>query len=135
MANEAVIIELLGNGGDPVRFTVADGATIEKGTLLKLTDPRTAIASSADNDPFCGIAAAEKVASDGSVTLAAYTKGIFDLKDSGSGITVGATVNVGGANLVIASAAADLLTGSVVGRALETASAAEVIAVAVGVYQ
>ena len=135
MANEAVIIELLGNGGDPVRFTVADGSGIEKGVLLKLTDPRTAIASSADNDPFCGIAAAEKVASDGSVTLAAYTKGIFDLKDSGSGITVGATVNVGGANLVIASAAADLLTGSVVGRALETASAAEVIAVAVGVYQ
>ena len=36
---------------------------------------------------------------------------------------------------MIASAAADLLTGSVVGRALETASAAEVIAVAVGVYQ
>lgn len=135
MANEAVIIELLGNGGDPVRFTVADGSGIEKGVLLKLTDPRTAIASSADNDPFCGIAAAEKVASDGSVTLAAYTKGIFDLKDSGSGITCGATVNVGGANLVIASAAADLLTGSVVGRALETASAAEVIAVAVGVYQ
>ena len=135
MANEAVIIELLGNGGDPVRFTVADGSGIEKGVLLKLTDPRTAIASSADNDPFCGIAAAEKVASDGSVTLAAYTKGIFDLKDSGSGITVGATVNVGGANLVIASAAADLLTGSVVGRALETASAADVIAVAVGVYQ
>ena len=135
MANEAVIIELLGNGGDPVRFTVADGNGIEKGVLLKLTDPRTAVVSSADNDPFCGIAAAEKVASDGSVTLAAYTKGIFDLKDSGSGITVGATVNVGGANLVIASAAADLLTGSVVGRALETASAAEVIAVAVGVYQ
>ena len=135
MANEAVIIELLGNGGDPVRFTVADGSGIEKGVLLKLTDPRTAIASSADNDPFCGIAAAEKVASDGSVTLAAYTKGIFDLKDSGSGITVGATVNVGGTNLVVASAAADLLTGSVVGRALETASAAEVIAVAVGVYQ
>ena len=127
--------EILGNGGDPVRFTVADGSGIEKGVLLKLTDPRTAIASSADNDPFCGIAAAEKVASDGSVTLAAYTKGIFDLKDSGSGITCGATVNVGGANLVIASAAADLLTGSVVGRALETASAAEVIAVAVGVYQ
>jgi hypothetical protein len=132
MANEAVIIELLGNGGDPVRFTVADGATIEKGTLLKLTDPRTAIASSADNDPFCGIAAAEKVASDGSVTLAAYTKGIFDLKDSGSGITVGATVNVGGTNLVVASAAADLLTGSVVGRALEAASASEVIADTVG---
>lgn len=134
MANEAVIIELF-DGGRPVRFTVADGTGIEKGTLLKLTDPRTAVASSADNDPFCGVAAAEKVANDGSTTLAAYTSGIFDLVDSGSGITVGATVNVGGANLIVASAAADLLTGSVVGRALETAAASETIAVAIGVYQ
>lgn len=134
MANEAVIIELI-DGGRPIRFTCADGAGIEKGTLLKLADPRTASATSADNDPFCGIAAAEKVASDGSTSIAAYTCGIFDLKDSGAGITAGATVNIGGANLIIASAAADLLTGSVVGRALETAAADEVIAVAVGVYQ
>lgn len=131
MANEAVIIELLGNGGDPIRCTVADGTTIEKGTLIKLTDPRTGIATSADNDPFFGIAAHEKVASDGSTTLSCYTNGIFDLVDSGAGITVGAIVNVGGANLVVASAAADLLTGSVVGKALETASASERIAVRV----
>ena len=101
MANEAVIIELLGNGGDPVRFTVANATTIEKGTLLKITDPRTAIATSADNDPFAGIAAAEKVASDGATSLAAYTHGIFDLVDSGAGITAGERVSIGGTNLAM----------------------------------
>lgn len=136
MANEAVIIELMGQPkGMPVRFTVADGTGIEKGTICKMSDPRTAAASAADNDVFAGIAATEKVASDGSTTLGLYTCGIFDLTDSGAGITVGSTVNIGGANLIIASAAADLLTGSVVGKALETAAAGEVIAVAVGIYQ
>ena len=131
MANEAVIIELLGNGGDPIRYTVADGTTIEKGTLLKITDPRTASATSADNDAFGGIAAAEKVASDGSTSIAVYTHGIFDLKDSGSGITAGERVSIAGANLISKVAAADLLFADV-GIALETASASEVIAVLVG---
>ena len=131
MANEAVIIELLGDRGDPIRYTVANGTGIVKGTLLKVTDPRTAIATSADNDPFAGIAAAEKVASDGSTTLAAYTHGIFDLTDSGAAITVGERVSMAGANLISKVAAADLLFADV-GIALETASASEVIAVLVG---
>lgn len=131
MANEAVIIELLGNGGDPVRYTVADGTAVTKGALMKMTDPRTAVATSADNDPFAGIAAAAKVASDGATTLALYTHGIFDLVDSGAGITVGERVSMGGTNLISKVAAADLLFADV-GIAMETASASEVIAVLVG---
>jgi len=131
MANEAVIIELLGNGGDPVRYTVADGAGIAKGALLKITDPRTAVATGADNDPFAGIAAAEKVTSDGSTTLAAYTHGIFDLTDSGAGITAGERVSIKDTNKIAKVAAADLLFADV-GIALETAAASEVIAVLVG---
>lgn len=129
MANEAVCIET------PTRFrryTVADATGIAIGTLLKLTDPNTAIASSADNDPFAGIAWEEKTASDGVTEIVAALNGVWDVKDSGAGITAGAIVNVGGANLIITSAAADLLTGSVVGKALETAAASEVIRVAVG---
>lgn len=131
MANEAVIIELLGSGGDPVRYTVADGTGIAKGALLKISDPRTAAATAADNDAFAGIAAAEKVASDGALTLAAYTHGIFDLKDSGSGVTAGERVSIKGANTIAKVAAADLLFADV-GIALETASASEVVAVLVG---
>lgn len=131
MANEAVCIET------PTRFrryAVADGTTIPIGTLLKLTDPNTAIATSADNDPFAGIAWEEKTASDGITEITAAVNGVWDIKDSGTGITAGAIVSVFGANVIGAALAADLLPGSVVGKALETASASEVIRVAVGVF-
>jgi hypothetical protein len=131
MANEAVCIEAP-EAHEIMRYTVADAGAIPKGTLLKLSDPNTAAATSADNDPFAGIAIEEKVANDGITEIAAAVGGVWDLKDSGAGITCGAICNIGGANVVIASAAADLLTGSVVGKALETAGAAEVIRVKVG---
>ena len=53
VANEAVLIV---ESSLPVAMTVADGAAIEKGTVLKLSDPFTVAASSADNDIFAGIA-------------------------------------------------------------------------------
>lgn len=68
----------------PLNFTVADGTGIEKGTLLKLTDPRTAIAASARGDAIAGIAHKEKVASDGKVSLAVYRRGVFDMLLSGT---------------------------------------------------
>ena len=58
MANEAVIVELLGDQGNVVDFTVADGTAISKGTLLKVADDRTASAGTARADKFAGIAAA-----------------------------------------------------------------------------
>jgi len=129
MANEAVCIE---TPTEFRRYTVDNATGIAIGTILKLSDPNTAAASTADNDPFAGIAWEEKTANDGIVEITAAVNGIWDIKDSGAGINAGAIVNVGGANLIVASAAGDLLTGSVVGKALETAGAAEVIRVAVG---
>jgi len=132
MANEAVIIELLGEPkGHAIRHTVANGTTIAKGTLLKLTDPRTAIATSADNDPFAGVAAEEKTAADGVTNIGAFTFGIFDMTATAAGITVGERVSIGGTNLISKVAAADLLFSDV-GIALETFSASEVGAVLVG---
>ncbi len=133
MAHEAVIIELLGNQGDPIRYTVADGTGIAKGTLMYLSgDPRTIAASSADGQIFVGIAAAEKVASDGSTTLAVYTNGIFDLTDSSAGMTLGDACKLNGANLVAtADEAGALSTQEIVGTVLETAAANEVVAVRV----
>lgn len=131
MANEATIIELLGNGGDPIQYTVADGATIEKGTLGKLSDPRTAAASSANADICVGIAAADKVASDGSTKLAFYTNCIAELTVGGSAVTLGSRVMLSGANLICNAAAADVTLGKDFGVALETGSAAERIAVKV----
>lgn len=133
MANEAVIISLGPNGGNPIRFTCADNTGIEKGTLLKLTDPMTVAASSADNDVFAGIAAEEKVANDGSTSIAVYQEGIFDLYASNSTIVAGNEVTLAGANDIKVYTTLDDEKGYVVGRALETSAAgtAETIAVAI----
>jgi hypothetical protein len=132
MANEAIIIELLGNLGNVVRYTVADGGAIPKGTLLKINDDRTATASAADNDAFAGIACSEKVASDGQTTIGAYTCGIFGLKDSGTGVAVGNRVSIKAANQVaIVVAGADDLFSDV-GIMLETTAGGAVGAVLIG---
>ena len=54
MANEAV---LMFETHPAIPFTVADGAGIEKGTLLKMSDSMTVAATSADNDIFAGVMA------------------------------------------------------------------------------
>ena len=133
MANEAVIIELLGNKGDPVSYTVADGGAIAKGTLMYLSaDPRTIAASSADGQIFVGIATHEKVASDGQTQMSVYTNGIFDLVDSGAGMTLGDVCKLNGANLVAtADEAGAQGFKEQVGIVLETTAAGERVAVRV----
>lgn len=131
MANEATTVELHGNAGDVISYTVADGTTISAGTLLQLSDPVTASASSANDQIFCGIAAADKQASDGSTTLGAYTNGVFDLVCGGSGVTLGARVALSGANLICNASEAQVAAGKDFGTALETGSAAERIMVKV----
>lgn len=131
MANEAVIIELF-NGGRPIQYTVDDGTGIEKGTLMEFSGDRTVIANTNDNAAIAGIAAAEKVASDGSTTLAVYTDGIFDMLTDGGTDSAGALLaNSATENTLQTADAADLLQGSWVGYLLEEAGNAEVAAVRV----
>lgn len=131
MTNEAVIVELLGNQGDPITYNVADGAGIAKGAILKLTDNRTAIISTVDT-PVAGIASAEKVSGDGSTLLACYTNGIFVLKDSGAGGAVGLSVVLGGENTVKSAATSE--DGRIFGKRFATAAggASEEVRVLVG---
>ena len=123
MANEATLIfetEI------PLPFTVANATGIEKGTLLKLTDPMTAIISSADDDACAGIAAEEKIASDGKTKLGVYRRGIFKVLGSGS-ITVGDAValgGLGGDNEVIT---AGVNAENILGTALETSTDGETL--------
>ena len=133
MANEAVIIELLGNKGDPVRYTVADGTGIEKGTIMELEDPRTCKKVSGAGCVIAGIAAAEKVASDGSTTLAVYTNGIFDLTCAAGGTaTLGSYVRSSSTdNTITVSTTLDDETGKSIGKALESGGNNEVVAVRV----
>ena len=138
MANEAVIVELLGDAGNPVRYTIADSGAIAKGTLLKLSGDRTVIASTGIGPMVCaGIAASEKVANDGQTTLGAYTYGIFDLKvDVASTFGVGSLVCLSAANLIISAdkigtAADAYLSGAILGKALEAGTASDTITVKV----
>ena len=133
MADEAVIIELLGNKGDPMRFKVADGVGIAKGAILKLTDSRTAIINSGAGDVIAGIAAEEKVASDGKTDISVYTNGVFDLKVvAGQTATIGSFVRVSATtNQVQAASTLDHETGKTLGRALETGAESEVIQIRV----
>ncbi len=80
MADEAIIVELLGNKGDPVRYTCDNTIGIAKGSVLELTTPRTVIQSTNADRPIVGIAAAEKVANDGETAIAVLTNCIVRLK-------------------------------------------------------
>ena len=132
MAYEAVLRERL---EDPIDFIVADGTGIEKGTILKITDPRTAIIVSGTADKLAGIAAREKVANDGRTRLAVFRRGIFDMQASGA-INVGDAVEAVGASGSVNQvkiAAATSSGASILGTALETASDAEVIQILVNI--
>lgn len=136
MANEAVIIELLGNKGDPLRYTVPDQDAYEKGTLLKVVEPRTVSGSITSGSNFVGITASEKVANDGSTTLAVYTNGIFDLRTASGAITAGQMVKLSGANTIqFASVTTDTINGLIVGQALETAAVGTAEAIAVRILK
>lgn len=125
MANEAT---LLARTSLPIKRTVADGTGIEKGSFLKLTDPNTAIIHSAANDPIIGIAAAEKIASDGVTTLAVYKDGEFKATLSGSCTVGDALVMDASVNHVKTAPNVKTVSGSnIVGRALETGATGETI--------
>ena len=129
MANEAILIV---EQDFPVNFTVTNATGIEKGALLKMTDPNTAIAGSASNDPVAGISYGEKIASDGVTKLAVYRKGIFKMTLSGSATVGDALVieGVSNTNYVKKCPNHTSLSGAnIVGTALETGTTGETILV------
>lgn len=110
----------------PIPYTCADGTAIPKGSLLKITDPMTVAITSGDTDAIIGIAAEEKIASDGKTTIGVYTTGIFKGFAGAAGVTVGLGIisdtGTGAANELVN---ADVNSENIVGRALETAADTE----------
>ena len=76
MANEAILKYYM---EDPLDMIVANGTGIEKGATMRLTSSGTAIQASSSGVPPAGIAAREKVASDGRTRLACYQRGVFQM--------------------------------------------------------
>lgn len=136
MAYEAVLIHEL----EPaIPFTVADSGGIEKGALLKITDPMTAAASAANADVIAGIAASEKITNDGKVKLGVYRRGVFKMTATGA-VVVGNPVMAGttGANddnlVIVAVGTLGSASGArTIGTALETVAAGETFLVDVNV--
>ena len=106
----------------PIPFTVADGVGIEQGAMLTLSDPFTVASTGANADAICGgIAAEEKIASNGEITIGTYRGGIFRATASAA-IAIGNTLAMtGSGNRLKPSVAADV-GGKTVGIALEVAS-------------
>jgi hypothetical protein len=128
MTNEAVIVELMGNNGDKMSVTVSDGTAIPKGSLMVLTDPRTAIIHAAVDTPFTGISDFEKAAFDGITEMTVVTNCIAKLvvKTGGTAVTIGDTVSLSSeVNAVELGTTLDDEKGWTVGKSLENAASAE----------
>jgi len=133
---KAVILELHGddNSGDVVRYTVANGTAISKGTLCKIGAANlTASAATGSGEPFAGIASTDKEANDGATTLGFYTNGVFDIVTAASsGIGIGNMVVMSGADAVRVAVANDFISGAIVGKVLEVGTASTAVRVKVG---
>lgn len=105
----------------PVNMTVADGVGIERGAILKLTDPNTASTSNGNADVVAGIAANEKIASNGVTSIAVYRGGTFRVL-AGGAITVGDALIVNSAVLANEVITAGVNAENIIGIALETAA-------------
>jgi len=119
MANEAVLrLET----HKAINFKAASGTGIEKGAILKLTDPMTAIITSGANDAFAGIAQSEKLSSGTSVAV--FREGLFEMTSAaaiavGDAVTTSATVNK------IQTATALSVASAIIGVALEATTGAD----------
>lgn len=104
MADEAEIITLLGNAGDAVEYTVADGTAIAKGCLMYLSaSPGVASKTSGAGQLFVGIAQDTKAANDGQTKMACITHAVVLL-------TCGAAESMGFGEPVITGAVANEVT-------------------------
>ncbi len=118
MAHEAILIY---ETDLPIPFTVSNSTGIEKGGVLKLTDPMTAIITSGDEDQIAGIAAEEKIANDGKTKLGVYRRGIFKVYVSAA-VTIGQALAIGATSNEFKPADATCVNCKAVAIALEVAS-------------
>lgn len=113
----------------PIPFTVADGASIEKGDFLQLADNATVSLTSAADQKVIGIAAEEKIANDGKTKIAVYLSGIFRV-EAGAACTVGYEAVLFAKNEVEDYDTLDAEVGKKCGRFLESGTNGEFVLMA-----
>ena len=123
------IMYLLGNNGDRIPYTVAVGGAIAKNAVCTLTTPMTVVNQTAADAPTAGIAAEEKTATDGKITISVITNAVIKCKVK-TDVTVGLMVSMDADDGTIDNATAtDIENGIYLGWALETATGGEYAAV------
>jgi hypothetical protein len=123
MANEAEIITLLGNKGDPVEYTIAAGSVIPKGSIMNInSSPKTATIATAD-ELIAGIASIESCAIDTFTKLPCITHCVARISST-TGFTFGIPLKLEGTNLAVAADNdGQAQKGEVLGMSLKTAAA------------
>jgi hypothetical protein len=123
MANELTLVY---ETSLPVAFLCADAGAIEKGSLVKLSDPNTVAITAGDNDIIAGVTAEEKIANDGKTKIPVYRTGVFKGTAGTAGVTVGVAIVTDSATSA-ANKLADAAVNeeNIVGISRETATAGE----------
>ncbi len=123
MANECTLIF---ETSVPIPMTCAEGTGIAKGAVLMGSDPFTVATTTGDTDVVFGIAAAEKIASDGQTRIPVYMSGIFRGTAGVAGVVAGMSIISDTATSAVNRlVVADVNSEHVVGMALETAASGE----------
>ena len=124
MAEEATIITLLGNQGDPVEYTVADAGSIMKGSSMFMSaSPQTGSRATADTEFFIGFAGVEKAAGDGVTKMPCITNCVAQVTAGTGNTTLGQPQKIANGENVFIDADNDTIAASseTAGVALETA--------------
>lgn len=124
MANELIMYT------DPTRFarvTVADANALAQYTLMALTTPNLAVASSADDQPCAGVLMSSKAALDGQTEMTIALDGEWGILTTAAAITIGYQVGIAGANTIKVMTTLDDEKGWCLGKALETIGAAATV--------
>jgi len=118
MTNETIHVVKI---GDPIDFNVSNNVAITKGAILKLTTPRTAILAAGKGDLIAGIAARDKIASDGRTKLAVWRQSgnIFRMLASGSISAGDAVITSAGPTNSVMAQDASAAGCKIIGFALE----------------
>jgi len=128
MVNEWVKVEAYGanNDGRPRRYTIADGASVSKGQLLGLSDPRTAFAATDTTTVYAGVASEDHPAGQSITSVSAWTDGIFEAVASMAILVPGAPITGGTTNQIM-PATPNASGAQVLGYALEIGTLGESI--------
>ena len=114
----------------PIRVNCAEAAAFEKGDCVTFTGATlnlTVAITSANADIMGGIVAEEKIANVGT-SVAIYRRGIFKVECGSTGCTVGKLQSIEAKNEFTEAAATDYENGIAWGRALESGTDGQFIA-------